>query len=137
MNDGTTGWNGSMYEKQKAVIEKLKQANKKYKIPIMMSTQNVSAKAQKKEASKANISGGADIINASSVVIEIRAYESDNNFYEMTIVKVRRNAPEEKRKWLMRRDMSIHKFEFAGFITEGGNLSNSFTYEDIDLKELM
>jgi hypothetical protein len=102
-----------------------------------MSTQNVSAKAQKKEASKANISGGADIINASSVVIEIRAYESDNNFYEMTLVKVRRNAPEEKRKWLMRRDMSIHKFEFAGFITEGGNLSNSFTYEDIDLKELM
>ena len=137
MNDGTTGWNGSIYEKQKAVIEKLKQANKKYKIPIMMSTQNVSAKMQRKEASKANISGGADIINASSVVIEVRTYESDNDFYEMTIVKVRRNAPEEKRKWLMRRDMSIHKFEFAGFITEGGNLSNSFTYEDIDLKELM
>jgi KaiC/GvpD/RAD55 family RecA-like ATPase len=137
MNDGTQSWNGSMYEKQREVINKLKQVNKKYKIPIVMSTQNVSAKAQKKEASKANISGGADIINASSVVVEVRTYESDPNFYEMTIVKVRRNAPEEKRKWLMRKDMNIHKFDFAGFITDNGNMVNRFIHEEINLEELM
>jgi hypothetical protein len=137
MNDGSQSWNGSIYEKQREVINKLKQVNKKYKIPIVMSTQNVSAKAQKKEASKANISGGADIINASSVVVEVRTYESDPNFYEMTIVKVRRNAPEEKRKWLMRKDMNIHKFDFAGFITDNGNMVNRFVHEEINLEELM
>lgn len=135
MEDGSNNKHKQMWEVQANVLKELKQINKQFKVPIICTTQSTRESIGKdKKASQANAAGGLTIVRNSSVIFEVRNCESDSNFYQITVTKSRRNVPKNL-TFLMRKEMDIHRFTFAGF-TDTPDSPNLIGEEMVDLEKL-
>lgn len=123
-------FNKADWERQKRVIESLKSYMKKYNMCCFATTQMINQNRATKKASQGNVSGGKALIDTVSVAFEVREYESDPRFLQVSMTKVRRNVPKNKRDFLIKVTDRSHKFEFDSFIVE--NEDGEFIQEEGD-----
>lgn len=130
VQDDNSRFNKADWEKQKKVIESLKSYMKRYDMCCFATTQMINQNRATKKASQGNVSGGKALIDTVSVAFEVREYESDPSFLQVTMTKVRRNVPKHKRNFLIKVQDINHKFTFDSFITEGED--GEFVQEEDD-----
>ena len=131
-DDGSTKSNNS-WELQKAVIDQLKGINKKYKIPMVCSTQNINENRQTKSASMGNVAGGSTLVRHSSLVMEIRVCESNSNLFEMTVTKGRR-ALRAGTIFYVKRELDTSTIEFHSIKEE--YTGDDFGEEDVVMEDI-